>query len=265
MQGGATGAMFAQVGNVTAGQPIKNIIGHAVAGCASAVMGDGDCGRGAVSAAAGAAWSNYVPQSGMWGVDLAGASLAGGLTSKLSGGSFEEGAVSAAYGFAFNQFLHPDSVTQFGWADMPTVPQPVLDFTTGVADAASLGLGPLARQALGVDGGVDRSSSAYSAGEQISLYLGAGRMVYAGFAKVGAAMSADGMAALAFRNNIKRAMRGPLWFSNYRIKNYGDMLLKYGSDEAVQRAAGRTNVKWNAAGANSVIGGSQCTVTSGCP
>ncbi|MDC7718483.1 RHS repeat-associated core domain-containing protein [Vogesella sp. DC21W] len=80
LQGGATGAMFAQVGNVTAGQPVKNIIGHSVAGCASAVMGDGDCGRGAVSAAAGAAWSNYVPQPGMWGVDLAGASLAGGLT-----------------------------------------------------------------------------------------------------------------------------------------------------------------------------------------
>lgn len=103
---GAAGAMFALVGNVTAGQPVKNIIGHAVAGCASAVMGDGDCGRGAVSAAAGAAWSNYVPQSGMWGVDLSGASLAGGLTSTLSGGSLEEGAFSAAYGFSFNEYIH---------------------------------------------------------------------------------------------------------------------------------------------------------------
>lgn len=53
----------------------------------------------------------------------------------------------------------------FGWADMPTIPQPVFDFTMGVADAASLGLGPLARKAIGVDGGVNRCSEAYSAGE----------------------------------------------------------------------------------------------------
>lgn len=153
----------------------------------------------------------------------------------------------------------------FGWADMPIIPQPVLDFTTGVADAASLGLGPLARQALGVDGGVNRCSKAYSAGEWASLGLGAGRMAYAGIAKVGAAVAADGAAAMAFRNGLKRVMRGPLAGSNYRIKSYDDLLAKYGSDEAIQAAAGRTNSTVNAVGADLSIGGAVGASTCGCP
>ena len=153
----------------------------------------------------------------------------------------------------------------FGWADMPTIPQPVLDFTTGVADTASLGLGPLARQALGVDGGVNRCSKAYSAGEWASLGLGAGRMAYAGIAKVGAAMAADGAAAMAFRNGLKRVMRGPLAGSNYRIKSYEDLLAKYGSDEAIQAAAGRTNSTVNAVGADLSIGGTVGAATCECP
>ncbi len=153
----------------------------------------------------------------------------------------------------------------FGWADMPSIPQPVLDFTTGVADAASLGLGPLARQAIGVNGGVNKCSKAYSAGEWASLGLGVGRMAYAGIAKVGVALAADGAAAMAFRNGLKRVMRGPLAGSNYRIKSYEELLVKYGSDEAIQAAAGRTNSAVNAVGADLSIGGSVGAATCGCP
>ena len=58
-------------------------------------------------------------------------------------------------------------------------------------------------------------------------------MAYAGIAKVGAAIAVDGAAAMAFRNGLKRGMRGPLAGLNYRIKSYDDFLAKYGSDEAI--------------------------------
>lgn len=160
-------------------------------------------------------------------------------------------------------FVDPNGL--WGVADLPSIPQPVLDFTTGVADAASLGLGPLARQLLDVDGGVDRCSKAYSAGEWASLALGAGRMAYAGIAKVGAAAAADGAAAMAFRNGLKRVMRGPLAGSSYRIKTYEDLMGIYGSDAAIQAAAGRTNRAINAVGADLGIGGAVGAATCGCP
>jgi RHS repeat-associated protein len=164
-----------------------------------------------------------------------------------------------------NPISDVDPYGLFGWADMPTIPQPILDFTTGVADAASLGVGPLVRQALGVSGGVNRCSKAYSAGEWASLGLGVGRMAYAGIARAGAVVAADGAAAMAFRNGLKRVMRGPLAGSNYRIKSYEDLLAKYGSDEAVQSAAGRTNPAVNAVGADLSIGGAVGAATCGCP
>jgi len=148
-----------------------------------------------------------------------------------------------------------------GWSPS----QGVVDFTTGVADAASLGLGPLARRALGVNGGVNRCSTAYKAGEWASLGLGAGRMAYAGIAKIGAAAAVDGAAAMAFRNTLKRVMRGPLASSDFRIKTYEQLMDKYGSDAAIQAAAGRTNDAVNAVGANLTIGSSVDAATCGCP
>ncbi|MFA9950069.1 RHS repeat-associated core domain-containing protein [Dentiradicibacter hellwigii] len=152
----------------------------------------------------------------------------------------------------------------FSVADLPIIPGPILDFTTAIADSASFGLGPLARQAMGIDGGVNRCSKAYLAGEWASFGLGAGRMVYAGIAKVGAAIAMNGAAAMTFRNGLKRVMRGPLAGSNYRIKTYEDLLNKYGTDEAIQAAAGRTNQTVNAVGAN-LTGGGSVNITCGCP
>ncbi len=96
------------------------------------------------------------------------------------------------------------------------------------------------------------------------MALGAGRMLYAGLAKVGAAAVADGAAAMAFRNGLKRVMRGPLAGSGYRIKTYEELMAKYGSDEAIQAAAGRTNSTINAVGADLSIGGTVHATTCDC-
>jgi RHS repeat-associated protein len=63
-----------------------------------------------------------------------------------------------------------------GLFELPSFPQPALDFLTGAADAASLGIGPLARSALDVTGGVDVCSSSYTVGQYASLVFGVGRL-----------------------------------------------------------------------------------------
>jgi hypothetical protein len=56
-------------------------------------------------------------------------------------------------------------------------------------------------------------------------------------------------------NALKRVMRGPLAASNYRIKTYEELMAKYGSDEAIQAAAGRTNLGFNTLGVDMAAGG----------
>jgi hypothetical protein len=171
-----------------------------------------------------------------------------------------------AYGYAEGSpSINTDSMGLFvNAADLPSIPQPLLDFTVAVADSASLGLGPIARQVLDVDGGVNRCSQAYSIGEWASLGLGVGRVMYAGTAKIGAAVAANGAAAMAFRNGLKRVMRGPMAGSNYRIKSYNELLAKYKTDAAIQAAAGRTNKSINAVGANLTVGSSIGLATCEC-
>lgn len=154
-----------------------------------------------------------------------------------------------------NPLTNTDPFGLLGLTDLPSISPSLLNFGTGVADAASFGIGPYLRGAIGLGGVVDICSSAYSAGEWASLVLGGGRLAYAGAAKAGAAAAANGAAALAFRNGLKRVMRGPLAGSGFRIKSYADLLAKYGSDEAIQAAAGRTNDLINAIGADLAVGG----------
>ncbi|QJC55793.1 Putative deoxyribonuclease RhsC [Polaromonas vacuolata] len=138
--------------------------------------------------------------------------------------------------------LYADPLGLFGWADMPAIPQPALDFGTGIADDVSFGLGPLARDLLDVDGGVDRCSTAYKAGQYGTLGLGLGRMAHAGTAKaVSLAPSLTGREASVIRNSMKRLFRGPFAGSNYRMYSYEQMLAKKGSDATVKAAAGRTS------------------------
>lgn len=90
-------------------------------------------------------------------------------------------------------------------------------------------------------------------------------MAYVGIAKAGAVVAADGAGAMAVRNGLKRVMRGPLARANFPTKSYEDFLAKYGSDEANQAAAGRTNSTVNAVGADLSIGGGVGASTCGCP
>jgi RHS repeat-associated protein len=156
--------------------------------------------------------------------------------------------------------------------DLPSIPQPAVDFLTGVADAASLGLGPLARSALDVSGGVDVCSSSYTAGQYASLFLGVGRLAYAGAAKAlpqlvtrGATSLDTALAVSTARNTLKQAARlGTL--PNYRIYTAEQVLSKYGADPAaITAAATRTNPLANAVGANLAIGAGVGRATCGCP
>jgi hypothetical protein len=154
--------------------------------------------------------------------------------------------------------------------DLPSIPQPALDLLTGVADAASLGLGPFVRGALGVDGGVNRCSTAYKVGEYGSLALGAGRLLYAGAAKALPLVITGGEDALATalqvsaaRNMLKQVARGGL-FPNTRMPSAADVLQKYLDPQAIIEAATRTNAAVNAIGSNAAIGGAVNAATCGC-
>lgn len=152
----------------------------------------------------------------------------------------------------------------FGLLELPAIPQGVVDFSVGIADAASLGLGPIVRDGIDVDGGVDKCSSAYGAGQLASLAFGGGRVIYGGLAAGGAKIAANGAAALRFRNVLKRVMRGPLAGVEYRIKTYRELLERYGSDAAVKAAAGRTNPSINAIGINLTVGSGTGIGICGC-
>ena len=138
------------------------------------------------------------------------------------------------------------------------------NFLTGVADAASLGLGPLAREYLerqyGAGGSVNPCSSAYAVGTYGSLVLGTGRLAYAGAAKAIAATAGSGATASAGRQVLKRIFRGGL------SRNPRGPGRAYDTDAELRTAAGRTNPGYNALGANGAIGGALgASNLCGCP
>ena len=153
---------------------------------------------------------------------------------------------------------HTDPI---GLYDLMDFTGDALNFTAGLGNAVTFGGSTwVAKQFMNRDDAdvldkVKRCSGSFRVGEWTSLVLGGGRLLYAGSAKIGASLAADGAAAMVFRNNLKRIMRGPLAASNYRIKNYEDLMAKYGSDQAIKAAAGRTNPGFNALGANMAAGG----------
>jgi hypothetical protein len=146
----------------------------------------------------------------------------------------------------------------------PSIPDGLYNFTLGIADDLSFGIGPAARSALGINGGEDRCSTAYKAGQYAALAVGVGRIAYAGAAKAIAVTAANGAEAAAARNLLKQIFRGPLAGSDYRVYSYDQLLQKYGSDAAVQAAAGRTNPLVNAIGVDAGVGGIANTASCGC-
>ena len=58
-----------------------------------------------------------------------------------------------------------DPLGLFSAADLPSVPQPIVDYAAGLFDASSFGIFRIIREGLGIDGGIDTEcSSAYRAG-----------------------------------------------------------------------------------------------------
>lgn len=96
-------------------------------------------------------------------------------------------------------------------------------------------------------------SDAYKYGGYASLFVGLGRLGYAASAKIISKVAVDGIAASAGRNALKAVFRGGV-ATGYRAYTYEQMLGKYGTDEAVQAAAGRTSTLFNAPAADAVAG-----------
>ena len=142
---------------------------------------------------------------------------------------------------------------------MPSFPQGVVDFSAGLGDALLLGFGDDLRGALNVDGGVNRESGEYLAGEVTSFAAGGARLLYAGGAKtvslignsIGGVKGAE--FAINARNGLKVFFRGGL-FSSFRNYPASQIINKYGIEGAIS-AAGRTNNALNATGAV-LVGGS---------
>lgn len=104
----ATASAFNAVGDVFPANtdPFMNTVGHAAVGCARASATGGDCGDGALSAAAGAAWSNYGVKFDNPTANFVVTTTVGGTASVLGGGKFANGATTAAFGYLFNFCAH---------------------------------------------------------------------------------------------------------------------------------------------------------------
>ena len=103
---------------------------------------------------------------------------AGGLGSRLAGGSFELGFLTAGLAFAVNQVVtqlaqerNPNPIGRAAAAaqtdsetHLPSLPQGVVDFSAGLGDGILLGYGDELRGILGIDGGIDPTSTEYGAG-----------------------------------------------------------------------------------------------------
>ena len=105
ISGAISGGAFGWAGGIGGATDPSRYFAHALAGCAGAVAGGGNCGQGALSAFAGKAITNYAPSSlGSFG-RFAAASVAGGAASVIGGGKFENGAMTGAFGYLFNELL----------------------------------------------------------------------------------------------------------------------------------------------------------------
>jgi RHS repeat-associated protein len=93
-------------------------------------------------------------------------------------------------------------------------------------------------------------TSSYDVSQMAVGVLSGLRIAYAAIAKTFTLLG--GRSAVTARNQLKGLMSG-LGNSHPRIKSYDQMLSKYGSDEAVAAAAGRTNGKINAAAASMAV------------
>lgn len=103
-----------------------------------------------------------------------------------------------------NPLTYTDPLGLWGVADLPSIPQPAVDFGAGMGDTILFGQGQRIRDALGVDGGVDQCSDAYDYGE----WAGIGASLATGFAGGVRAAGVKG-AGKEFSHWIPNRMGGP--------------------------------------------------------
>ena len=139
----------------------------------------------------------------------------------------------------------------------PSIPQPVVDYSSGLGDGASLGITSLVRDAMGTAGQVNRCSTAFELGGWSSFALGAGRLTYAGLAKAGEKYAASGAEASAFRKALRKAFGGG---DDFRPPN----LSKYETDDLLRAGAGKTNAVGNGWGAGAAAAGAYAGSGCGC-
>jgi RHS repeat-associated protein len=144
----------------------------------------------------------------------------------------------------------------------------------GFADDFTFGATGVIRDAFGLNGTIDKCSTAYKAGGYASLGLGLDRLAYAGGAKAlpylvrseGAKDLAYALRVSAARNTLKKVFRLGL-FPNYKAWSAAEILARYGTDvEEILAGAGRTSRPWNALGAAGAGFGAYMvgTASSGC-
>ncbi len=106
-------------------------------------------------------------------------------------------------------------------------------------------------------GGVDKCSTTYRYGGYSSFVLGSGRLAYAGLAKAGSVLASSGASASLFRSSLRRAFGGG---NSFRAPD----LARYGTDDLLRAASGRTNLFANALGAGAAVTGAINSRDCGC-
>lgn len=150
-----------------------------------------------------------------------------------------------------NPLTIADPYGLFGWADMPTLPQEVVDYSAGLGDSLLWGFGDDLRDAFDIVS-VDRCSRSYNAGSWTGIGVSGARGVYAGAVKAGSVVAATGVGASNWRNTVKIIFRGGIG-KNWRKPN----LSKYKTDADLRRAAGHSNPFVNMFAAGVGFGGAK--------
>jgi hypothetical protein len=104
LKGAALGALTAGLFYGAGGlNGFARVLGHAGAGCASAVAGGGKCGSGAISAAFGMIQLPSIKDGLLAAIQHG---VMGGIGSTLGGGKFGDGFYTGVAGYTFNALLH---------------------------------------------------------------------------------------------------------------------------------------------------------------
>lgn len=134
----------------------------------------------------------------------------------------------------------------------PSLPQGLVDFSAGWGDSLTMNATSGLRDMMGVDGGVDKCSGFYTAGQVggtvHSAFVPIGRIGYVAQAARIPRMGVSAEAAVAIRNELKDYYRGPLAgvLRNWHAVTYAGLLEKNLTAAEIIAGAGRTSKPWSA-------------------